>query len=704
MLAAFVTALFSRKIVGYEPDEVSYSHLAIGIAHSLSPITTSYYGGQRLNQLYPLLISPFWGLFGNVTAFRLAHLWNPLLLASSAIPVYLLGREVVRVRWAAYFAAALVAFAPWMTISLAEFTEVAAFPACAWAFLAMQRSLAQPNYRRDLVALAAILVAAYGRPQLLLLVPILVAAMLVHELGYGVAARDEGLDLRAILHRLLRKHAILSAVAAIGIFAGVPLLLTGKLSSSLGYYGDTLNGISAGGETLDLARSYLSFLAIGLAVVPVALTVGFTLDSLLSPVARHVHAFACMTLMAVLAFTLQVAEITVGFDEGVIQERYLFYLVPLFAVGMCAALLCSRHRGWVIMVGSGAVAALIGTTHYQVVHNAFFYEVSPGLAGFYGWIQPLFGGAGGPRSDPGAARLVLPGVVVLLIGVAIAISARRVSRERLLMAVAVVVIACSAVETVNALWRVVHGNESGVGFGNGTLANVEWVDKSLPDGSLVYQLVSNIEGVGASRGLWEDSEFWNRDIAGAYTFGDVTDSYYATPRLAVDRDSGSILYGPGAPPLPSNAYLITAGRGFPVEIAGTVIAHSSDGLLQLMRPVSPMHAAWDILGVSSNGWLPADRGVALRLYLLEGAARRCIQVSMTFTLSPLSYSGRTLQVSGNGVDHAMSFAPGETQTAAVNVCGRVRSAPTLNLENKGRPGIVDPQLTLQLRRIAVKSA
>jgi hypothetical protein len=126
LVAAVAAGYFSRQVVGYEPDEIGYTRLAIGIAHSLAPFTLSNGGSQRLNQLYPLLIAPIWGPFGNVTAFRVTHLWNALLLASAAIPAYLLAREVLERRWAAYLVAALVAAAPWITLSTTELTEVAA--------------------------------------------------------------------------------------------------------------------------------------------------------------------------------------------------------------------------------------------------------------------------------------------------------------------------------------------------------------------------------------------------------------------------------------------------------------------------------------------------------------------------------------------------------------------------------------------------
>jgi hypothetical protein len=100
LVGAAVAGAFSLQIVRYEPDEIGYTHLAIGITHSASPITLSHAGADRLNQLYPLLIAPIWGLFGNVAAFRITHVWNAVLMASAAIPSYLLAREVVHERWA----------------------------------------------------------------------------------------------------------------------------------------------------------------------------------------------------------------------------------------------------------------------------------------------------------------------------------------------------------------------------------------------------------------------------------------------------------------------------------------------------------------------------------------------------------------------------------------------------------------------------
>src|SRR5437870_11844043 len=66
-------------------DELQTSKLATGIAETHSPVPRihgEYYGA--LNQLYPLLLSPLYGLLSPPAAFVGSHPLNAFLLASSA--------------------------------------------------------------------------------------------------------------------------------------------------------------------------------------------------------------------------------------------------------------------------------------------------------------------------------------------------------------------------------------------------------------------------------------------------------------------------------------------------------------------------------------------------------------------------------------------------------------------------------------------
>lgn len=708
-VAAAIAAWFSLKVVQFEPDELGYTHLAIGIANSHTPFTLSYGGSQRLNQLYPLLIAPFWGPFGNVTAFRLTHAWNALLMASAAIPAYLLARQVLRERWAAYLVAALVAAAPWLTLATAELTEVAAYPACVWALLAMQRSLVVPSWRRDVVALVAIAIAAYGRLQLIVLAPVLVIAMLVHELGYGLAAqRPRGPALREALARMARRHTVLSGSAAIGIAVGVPLLLTGKLASAAGFYGDTLTGATFNSATFDLARSYLTFIALGLGAVPAALAFGFVLQAIVAPASRHAHAFASITLITVIALTLQVAEISVRFNGATVQERYLFYIAPLLALGMCGALLASRRPLVAIAIGSLAAALLLGSTHYVSSLTAFWYQVSPGMASFYDWLGPAFGARGGPTVAAGAATLIPAGAAVLGAGLLLALLVWWLGGVRVVVPLAGCAIVFCAVETTHALWSVVHGNKSGSGLGTGSLHGVDWVDSRVPAGAKVSQLADNLGGLAVANVLWETNAFWNRSITSAYTVDEFDQPYLPTVRLSVDARTGRLVRGRRissryTAPAQVGRYMVLASRGFPMVPVGVVMSRSPDRQLELMRLAEPMRAAWLISGVSPDGWLKLHGPAILHVFSLGAGRGGCGTVTAIVGLSAVLSAAQQVTLSSAGSRARVLVQPGARRSLALRVCGRPGVVPRVALAATRASGKLDPGLGPHLLSLAVRS-
>src|SRR5215210_5472151 len=75
-------------------DELQYAKLASAIADgSLLPTLRGEHVAAYA-QLYPLLLSPLYGVFDAPGAFAAAHVLNGVLYASAAIPVYLLARAV----------------------------------------------------------------------------------------------------------------------------------------------------------------------------------------------------------------------------------------------------------------------------------------------------------------------------------------------------------------------------------------------------------------------------------------------------------------------------------------------------------------------------------------------------------------------------------------------------------------------------------
>jgi hypothetical protein len=211
-------------------DELLYAKLATAIGQTGSPLPMLH--GVHvgfLGVVYPILLAPFYGNLDPPSAFTAAHVVNAVLMASAAAPAYLLARRVLARPWA--LAAGLLAVSvPWIVLSAFVMSESAAYPVFLWAVLACQRAVAEPSGRRDFLAVAAVVLAYFTRPQFLFLVVVLPAAILLAEvIGEG----------RGGLRLAFRRHRPLAALYAVAIVAVIPFAATGSTHSLLGDYGVT---------------------------------------------------------------------------------------------------------------------------------------------------------------------------------------------------------------------------------------------------------------------------------------------------------------------------------------------------------------------------------------------------------------------------------------------------------------------------------
>src|SRR5581483_9064867 len=172
-------------------NELLYERRAIAVAQTLSPLPKLR--GQSIpsyDQLYSVLVAPAFRhgpvAYDLVTAHRL----GAVVMASAAVPTFLLARRVTASDALSAAVAVVSVCVPWMIISSFLLTEIAAYPAFAWAMLAFQRSLSAPSAARDLLALAAIALAFFARTQFTLLAILLPLIVVAYELGrsHGVVA------------------------------------------------------------------------------------------------------------------------------------------------------------------------------------------------------------------------------------------------------------------------------------------------------------------------------------------------------------------------------------------------------------------------------------------------------------------------------------------------------------------------------------
>src|SRR6266550_3079522 len=289
-------------------DELLYERLAISIARGHSPLPRVH-GAlvPNVDQLYPLLIAPFFGDHLVPSSLHGAHFLNAFVISSACVPAYLLARRVTGGTAAAWFAAVASLCVPWLVLSSFLLTEVAAYPAFLWAIYALQVASDTPSPRNDGLALLGIAVAVLARTQFVVLLVVFPVALLLLE-GRAAPAR----------HRAL---AWAYGVLAIG---AIVLLATGRTASALGTYGSTVRGNLL---PTDSGRSFVEHVAqvaLGLGVLPFIVGVAWLLANALVR-----EAFAMLASVTLLAVIVEVTVFDLRFGDATVHYRYLFYVVPL---------------------------------------------------------------------------------------------------------------------------------------------------------------------------------------------------------------------------------------------------------------------------------------------------------------------------------------------------------------------------------------
>src|SRR5829696_1592820 len=252
-------------------DELYYERLAISVAQTGSLLPRVH--GEivsNVNQLYPVLLSTVYGS-GNVPAsLEGAHRLNAFVIATAAIPVYLLARRLGVGTILTVAAGGLAAAVPWVVLSSFLLTEVVAYPAFCWALLALVHAVERKTWVWDVVALVAIAAAALARTQFVVLVGVLLVAVAA-EAVLTVGARGAAAELWRTRRPLVLLYAALVAVVLVA-FA------TGNGSRLLGSYAVTAENVRLDLDLVELTFAHAATIALGLAVLPFVVGLGWLID------------------------------------------------------------------------------------------------------------------------------------------------------------------------------------------------------------------------------------------------------------------------------------------------------------------------------------------------------------------------------------------------------------------------------------------
>jgi len=588
-------------------DELIYAELARSLADGNGLLVRDEAAGV-VSVLYPLLIAPAFALFDSVPeAYAAVKVINAALMSSAAIPAYFLARRLLA-PGLALVAALFAVVLPSLAYTGTVMTENAFYPAFLCVALALVLALERPTVARQAVLLGLCGVAVSIRVQGIALV---------------LAALSAPLLLGAFARAPLRPWRLLYGAVAGGALLLVLLQVArgSSLTSLLGAYavvGET------GYDVTEVARYlfwHVAELDLYLGVFPV---VAFVLllarvRSLEPPAQAFLAAASALALWVLLV----VAAFASQFAANRIQERNMFFLVPLFLIGLLYWVDRGAPRPRVLAIAAALVAGVLPSL------IPFERFIETGAISDTLMLLPLWN-----LQD----RITLPRIdeVVLLVGLAAAAIPLFLPR-RFALALPLVILVYFALAfrpvTIGA-----HGlrvASEGALFTGITNPHRDWIDRAVPDGDRAAILWT----ARTDRFTVNQNEFFNRSVGTIYTLnGPVPGNLPETP-VTIDARTGEVRRADGS--VVREDYVLTDGSIAP---DGRAVATDAVRGLTLYETGGPLVSTTSVEGVYDDQWSGPE--VTYRRV-------RCMGGSLTVVLdSDPSLFGRPQTVNGSSWDQS----------------------------------------------------
>ena len=666
---------FSQYVV--MPDELGYMKQAVHFAEYLSPSMSGDTWFNSYAQLGPLLFAPAYGLFETPTAFDVSHIISAATFSSTAIPVYLLARSVTRDAAAGVLAAALSVAVPWLAMTATLMTEPIAYPAVAWALLAMTRALERPSWQRDAVALLAILVATLARTQVVVLGPAFVLAAIV----LLVSPRAESEDTRTRLSAALRAHWLLAVVAIAGALA---LASPGTRDTLLGSYARPLGGDLFPVGTWDKAQELVAYIAVGIGGLPLALAAAWTALSLARPASGRARAFAAVALCVAGLFVVSAGSFTAVYTAG-INDRYLLFVVPILVVAG-VAMLVERRPATVALVVAGVLTGTLIATSDMAQSGASL--VSPSQT----FHQVLYGRTIELGLDPLLMPLLV-GVPVGLATILVALARRRWPVRPLGLAVGVALLFANILQTGYTLH---NAGLTQAGVSPEFLAGRDWIDREVPGDAPIGAVLGTAFEPGSTPPSWWDQNFWSKRLDRLYNLPGAPphgQGFGGLP-IALDARTGR-LSG-----LDERDYIVTTGEEKRFRLRGGETVAGRNGFL-VWRAPHPYHAMWSLEAQSDIGDIHVgDHGV-LRVFG-DGTPRRQ-RVTLAVISMPYSGQGYTVRARAGSTVREAWVELGGQRMVELPLTVPADGAATIRLEVLDTRPVADAPVTgLKVADVAIR--
>ena len=543
------------------PDEVVYSELAKSIAQGGRPAIRGVpvFGW---GEVYPTLVAPAWAIFDDpFVAYHAALVLNAFVMSLAAIPAYALARMFVLQR-SALLVAVMTVLVPSMAYTGVVMTENAFYPVFVLALLLIARVIRTPSLANQALVLGGLGLVALTRIQGVALVGAYAVGVVLYAL-----LRQRG-ERRRYLTRFLPSLTLALAVSVAPMVASVA-----RGDGPFGWLG-------ARSGTFDSFRpgeipKWFVFLGAGLvlyvAVAPAIATALVAGRGMSRGATEPLRLFAAVALPTFGAMLFSVALVSASLDvDGTenLNERYVFYVVPLLLLGLAiwiqSGLPRPRTWAWVALVAFCLVPALLPMD--QLEYNAGFQSLA-----ILPWASSSLSGVG---------LFVAVAAFTSICGAIWATSrARTAGRLWFLVGVTFVLVATGAY---------LSNSNSSTNSGSAFLGKpATWVDDAVPAGTQVPVLWdARLEGAyfpGEAYFWLMVTELLNPSVGDVHRLGPRT--YYETflPTVPVrETADGRVLFRDGTAFRPRR--LLVACW----HVGGRVIDQAPRGILRLVELEGPV--------------------------------------------------------------------------------------------------------------------
>jgi glycosyltransferase involved in cell wall biosynthesis len=552
-------------------DEIVYSDMARSFASTGHFLIRGVHGNYGF--VYPLLLSPAYKLFGPMTdVYQWTRVINALVMSSAVLPAYLLARRVVRPP-AALAAAALAVAIPSLVYVGTLMTENAFYPVFLWLAFALVVMLDAPTTRNQIVVLVLCVLGFETRTQAVVLVAAVLTAPLV--LAWIERGRPRSLKTFAPLY---------GAVAAGAVLVVIVELARGRSPVDiLGNYSKTSNGGYHLWPAVKWLVLHIAELDLALFVLPFAALIVLVANA--RHLDRRLRVFSAAAVSLCVWLVVEVSVFASQYSQR-IEERNLFYVMPLFLIALLAWIERGQPRpARAAIAAAGIAAALPGAIPFLSLLNITAQSDTVGL-------QPWW------YLGDGLAGRSSVAVLVVLISLALGAAFLWLGPRHAPLLPVLVAVGFLATWLPLELWTHSFPRLASSAYHQGVGAQRSWIDRAAGRDAHVALLWTG----GNELAAWEN-EFWNRSVDRVYNLGAPLPGDMPSTRVTVDRSTGVLHDRLGRP---ITAPYVLTNRS--VQLVGKRVASDPAKQLVLYRVTAPARTTTQITGLYDEAVSPWSTG------------------------------------------------------------------------------------------------